>query len=122
VHHPESPFVAARFDHRQHVRFAWAAQRESPGIPGGDVVAREIAEFAAMRAPGLYHETLTRFWVELVQHTISRCSNAADFELLVQEFPLLLDKRAPAHHYSQPLLQSDQARTAWVTPDLLPMP
>ena len=110
------------FDHRQHVRFAWATQRQAPGTPGADVVAGEIEEFAALRAPGLYHETLTRFWVELVRHAIERSSDADDFELLLRESPLLLDKRAPGHHYSQRLLQSDQSRAAWVAPDLLPMP
>jgi hypothetical protein len=62
--HPEGPFVVRPFDHRQHVRFAWSVLQETPGWAGEEAVADEIRDFAAVAAPGRYHDTLPRFWLD----------------------------------------------------------
>jgi hypothetical protein len=61
--HAEGPFGTHRFGHRQHVRFAWTVLGEHEVEAAERIVTTEISAFAEINAPGLYHETLTRFWV-----------------------------------------------------------
>jgi hypothetical protein len=110
------------FDHRQHVKFAWAVLSELPDEEAATFVAGEIREFADKNAPGRYHETLTRFWVKLVAHTRSVAEESTDFDAHVGDFAVLLDKSAPSKHYSEALLHSAQARSTFVEPDLRPVP
>ena len=122
VHHPEGPFQASRFDHRQHVRFAWSVLTEVPGPVGASIVADEIRDFAAVRAPGRYHETITQFWLRLVEHTIQHAREADEFDQLLIDFPILTDATAPLHHWSREALWSAHARTEFLAPDLVPLP
>ncbi len=110
------------FDHRQHVKFAWAVLGELPVEEAASVVAGEIREFADRNAPGRYHETLTRFWVELVSHTRSVAGQSKDFDAHVEDFAVLMDKSAPRRHYSDAFLHSARARSTFVEPDLRPVP
>jgi hypothetical protein len=122
VHHEEGPFRQSRFDHRQHVRFAWAVLGECGAERAERVVTEEIRSFADVNAPGRYHETLTRFWLRLVAHTRAHGSLDEDFDHHVERFPILMDKRAPSKHYTAVLLGSDTARAEFVEPDLVPLP
>ena len=110
AHHREGPFVAEPFDHRQHLRFAWSVLAEAPGPLGETIVSEEFRDFAAVAAPGRYHETLTRFWVRLVEHTVEQARYPNDFDQLLVDFPILVDCRAPLRHWSRDTLWSDRAR------------
>jgi hypothetical protein len=122
VDHPEGLFRATPFDHRQHVKFAWTVLSERPLGEAQAVVADEISRFAAINAPGLYHETLTQFWVRLVAHTREHSRPGTDFDTHVARFPILSDKSAAAKHYSRQLLDTPEARNRFLSPDLLPLP
>jgi hypothetical protein len=117
----EGPFRAVPFDHRQHVKFAWTALCEHPVGEAEDLVADEISRFAAVHAPGKYHDTLTRFWVRLVAHTRS-VDGGDDFDAHMSRFPVLADRRAPWRHYAESTLAAPAARNGFVEPDLRPMP
>ncbi len=119
--HPQGPFCQQTFDHRQHVKFAWTAVREQGADQAERVVSDEIRDFAALHAPGKYHQTMTSFWVRLVAHTLE-VADPGDFDQQVARFPFLLDKRAAWRHYSDTVLMSDQARAQFVPPDVLPVP
>lgn len=120
--HPEGPWEQPVFDHRQHIKFAWTVLGELPIESATTVVADEIRAFAEINAPGRYHETLTRFWVNLVAHTRSVEDGGSDFSTQLARHPVLLDKHAPEKHYSGALLGSPQARSTFIEPDLRPMP
>lgn len=115
--HPEGPFSQARFDHRQHVKFAWTAVRELGSTGAEALVSKEIHDFAAEKAPGKYHQTMTSFWVRLVAHTL-KADASGDFDEHLARFPILLDKTACSRHYSAELLSSSDARVRLVAPDL----
>ncbi len=110
------------FDHRQHVKFAWVVLGELPLEEAAKIIADEIREFADSNAPGRYHETLTHFWVRLVDHTRSVTGDSTDFDAHVGDFAVLMDKSAPRKHYSEALLNSPRARSTFVDPDLRPVP
>ena len=69
--HPEGPWRQSAFDHRQHVKFAWTVLGELSVEAARKTVADEIRAFADIHAAGRFHNTLTRFWVDLVAHTRS---------------------------------------------------
>lgn len=119
--HREGPFLQEKFDHRQHVKFAWTVLHERGPLEAQAAVSDEIRRFAAIRAPGKYHETLTAFWVTLVAHTVS-INDEPDFDRHLAQFPILVDKRAPWRHYSEELLATSAAREAVVLPDRVPLP
>jgi hypothetical protein len=69
-----------------------------------------------------YHETMTGFWMRMVQNFLFRegsgCSFPAFLNRLLEECP---SKDVVYEYYSRDLLQSDQARSNWVEPDLKPI-
>jgi hypothetical protein len=82
-----------------------------------------IRHYAAARgAAAKYHETLTAFWVRLVAHCVSVRPELDDFDAFLSAFPLLEDKTIAERHWSSAALWSDAARTAWLEPDLRPLP
>jgi hypothetical protein len=122
MHHADGPFHNDRFGHRQHVRFAWTVLSQHGTEAAERIITDEISAFAEINAPGLYHETLTRFWVRLVAHTRVHDAGDNDFDRHVERFPILMDKRAPWNHYSAEVLQSATARTTYLAPDIRPVP
>ncbi|MBW4602496.1 MAG: hypothetical protein KME29_23755 [Calothrix sp. FI2-JRJ7] len=66
-----------------------------------------------------YHETITLFWIQIVQDFIS----VAEEKLILQLANELVSKyhpNLPLQYYSRELLMSWQARVNWVEPDLKP--
>ena len=111
----------APFRHRDHLRLAWLAVRgtEDPERTVGDAIARYAA---AHGAAAKYHETLTVFWVRLVEHCARVRPELGDFDAFLAAFPLLLDTSLADRHWSGDVLWSAEARTRWREPDLLPLP
>jgi hypothetical protein len=66
-----------------------------------------------------YHETLTRFYVVVIDRFLANADRAMDLDELAQ---MLIeahgDRRLPLHHYSEGRLFSAAARCSWVEPDL----
>jgi hypothetical protein len=120
--HREGPFHRRLFDHRQHVMFAWRVLDESSAGEAAQIVGTEIRKYAAMHAPGKYHETMTQFWVLLVAHTRAQANASGDFEEHLARFAMLINAGAHKHHYSPAVLASERARREFVEPDLLPLP
>jgi hypothetical protein len=66
-----------------------------------------------------YHETLTRFYVTVIDRFLSTADRSADMDALAQQLIALHgDRRLPLHHYSESRLFSPVARRSWVEPDL----
>ena len=75
---------------------------------------------AAHGAPGKYHETITLFWILLIQHAITLTPDMDDFDAFLAQHDHLGDTGLLKRHYSAELLKS--SREAWAAPDLLPLP
>jgi hypothetical protein len=84
---------------------------------------KRIRAFAAHHGAGnLYHETLTTFWMRLLDHVAAK----ADVELpLFQRINSIVARwgsSAPVEaHYSRELIKSKAAREGWIPPDRLPL-
>ncbi len=69
--------------------------------------------------PEKYHETLTVFWVRLVQNVLKQMDQQTTMvEMANAVLELLADPRVVFEFYSETNLLSPEARLAWVAPDL----
>jgi hypothetical protein len=71
----------------------------------------------------LYHETLTTFWMRLLDHVVAQ--NHYQEVPLWRRINLIVARwgtAAPVEaHYSRELIKSKAAREGWVSPDRLPL-
>lgn len=112
-----------QFHHRDHLRLAWLLVRRLGPEQGGIAIAQGIQRFAASHghAPR-YHETMTQFWIHIVDHMVRARPDVVDFDTFLNTFPQLLDKSLPFRHWSRERMGSAEARARWVQPDLLALP
>ena len=110
------------FGHRQHLEAAVQAV-DRFGVAAGELVIRGVLKATAARdgAPDKYHDTVTRFWVQLVAHTM-RTTGSDDLDSLIDACPPLIQKESLAAHWSRQALGSTEARSGWRDPDLEPLP
>ncbi|MCP3104096.1 hypothetical protein LZ198_35020 [Myxococcus sp. K15C18031901] len=112
-----------RFRHREHVRLAWLCIR-AHGVEAGHAKVRDLIQryAAALGATGKYHETQTRAWVLLVGAAVAAAPTGETFADFLGRSPELLEGRLLARYYRKETLDSPQARTGWVAPDVAPLP
>ncbi|OKJ15749.1 hypothetical protein [Kitasatospora sp. CB01950] len=114
--------TSGKFGHREHVHLTWLAVRRF-GMPAAVGLVsdgiRRTARYAG--APQKYHATVSRAWVELVDHHAAEHGDD-DFAAFADNHPVLLDKRLLTRFYRPTTLAGAQARTGWVEPDLAPFP
>jgi hypothetical protein len=66
-----------------------------------------------------YHETLTRFFITVVESFIATCDPSRPLHALAEElWDRFGDRDLPYAYYSRELLSSWEARTSWIAPDL----
>jgi hypothetical protein len=108
------------FDHRAHVRVAWVYLKEAPSVAEALPRMREAIKYfaAAAGASQKYHETITVLWMRLLDDVKGRVGPDAELADVLRDFPSLADKDLPLKYYSRERLFSDEARGAWVAPDL----
>lgn len=115
----------AEFDHRAHVRLAYVYLVTEPTPADAHLAMRRaIQGFLAHHGvePTKYHETITRAWVMAVRHFMGDTDRAESADDFITQNPRLLDSGIMLSHYSAGVLFSDEARRAFVDPDLEPIP
>jgi hypothetical protein len=126
--------AAAEFTHAAHIAVALSYLAESPPDQALSKMRESIRAFAAYHNVGnLYHETLTTFWMRLLDH-VGRTYSVAEpdengrradlplwrrINLIVARWGNSLPVQA---HYSRKLIASDRARKNYVPPDRSPLP
>jgi len=109
-------------DHRAHLRFAWAVLDEADDVDDAiRVVSLTIRHMTELEGnPSKYHETVTGFWIRLMAHLRETYPDPKNVEQLVERYPAVLDPSLANRHWSN--LDSAEARTAWVEPNLIQLP
>lgn len=70
-----------------------------------------------------YHETITRFYVILIDRFVAAADASPDIDELAEDLIARLGFRGlPLDYYSPDRLFSVEARRAWLAPDLAPLP
>lgn len=117
----------AEWTHHAHLRAGlWHVVEHGPFV-ALDLLRERISAYnesvgTANTDTSGYHETLTRFYVVVIDRFLSTADRTlaidALAEGLIAEYG---DRRLPLHHYSEKRLFSTVARRAWIEPDLRPI-
>ena len=71
---------------------------------------------------GGYHETLTRFYIWVVQRFLDSADlTRPAFELANELYERYGDRALPLQYYTKERIESWEARTQWLAPDLKPL-
>ena len=107
------------FHHRDHLAVAVVYLYAGDFTSAIERMRASLTRFAAHHGvSGLYHETLTCFWVQQVEKRLDRTICLQESVRKVQE--QLANKDLPFVYYSRELLKSLEARKTLLQPDLEP--
>jgi hypothetical protein len=108
------------FHHRDHLAVVVVYLYASDLETAMDRMRNSLKRFAAYhRVNGLYHETLTRFWIRQVEMRLDRGQSLRDSVRSIQE--QLSDKNMAFEYYSRERIDSKEAKEKWIEPDLKPL-
>lgn len=111
------------WNHRAHLAYALHLLLEHPG-DGGERIRAGILRYNRVQQieqtlTGGYHETLTRFYIRVVERFVASADRARGLADLTDElYARYGDRELPYRYYSRERLQSWEARTRWVEPDI----
>jgi len=105
------------FHHRDHLAVAVVYLYSADIKAAMDRMRASLKRFAAHHGvTGLYHETLTRFWLKQVKKILDRSECLSESVRRVRE--QLNDKSLVFNYYSRKRIDSKEARETWRKPDL----
>ena len=105
------------FHHCDHLAVAVAYLYSADLETAMDRMRTSLKRFAALHGvSGLYHETLTRFWLQQVEQRLDRGRCLRDSVKSIQD--QLSDKDLAFEYYSRERINSQEAREKWIKPDL----
>ena len=118
-------FPVAEFDHRAHIRLAYVYLAGNSADESVHLVRDALT--ALLRHAGVdpaqkYHETLTEAWVLAVNHFMQNTDDSQSADDFIEKNTVMLDSKIMMTHYSAEILFSEEARKAFVEPDLDPIP
>ncbi|MEP4485506.1 MAG: hypothetical protein ABJ013_07760 [Halioglobus sp.] len=118
-------FPVAEFDHKAHIRLAYVYLAENSTVETVHLVRDTLT--ALLRHAGVdpsqkYHETLTEAWVLAVSHFMRNTDDSQSADDFIKKNTAMLDSKIMMTHYSPEILFSDEARKAFVEPNLDPIP
>jgi len=114
----------AQFNHRAHIRLAYAYLAENTSEAALEHMRRALRAFLQHHGvpPSKYHETLTHAWILAVRHVMERSPASSSAAAFIDVNPDLLDTEIMMTHYSTDLLFSAEARAQFIEPDVEAIP
>ena len=115
---------AAEFTHAAHIAVAVSYLARYLPDEAFHRMRENVRTFAAHHgATGLYHETLTTFWMRLLEHVLANEDPNVPLWQRINKIVAVWTTRRPIDaHYAPETINSAQARAEWVAPDRLPLP
>ena len=109
------------FDHGEHVRLAWLHVTRLPLLEAIRIQCEGLQRLtAALGVPDKFHATITVAWVLLVHDRVAAGGAGQGWPAFREANPDLFAKGGAVlrRHYSPAILGSNEARAAFVPPDL----
>src|SRR5260370_21228231 len=111
----------AEFRHYQHLAVALWYVSHMPYDEACEKLKRGIQRLAASYGKTGYHETITEFWLRTVREFLSSRRSLGSLSALTNQLiERYADKNLIFDYYSRGALDSQEARTGSVEPDLKP--
>lgn len=123
----ERTLPKSEWTHEAHLRVGlWHVMHHGPAaaleLLRGRISAYNVSVGTLNTDTSGYHETMTRFYVMIIDRFLSGEDRAADLDQLASRLIAALgDRRLPLRYYSEQRLFSVVARRSWVEPDLRPI-
>jgi hypothetical protein len=116
-------FAPDEFKHRLHLTVALVYLLDSPYHVALERMRRGLGRFVKHhRLSGVYHETLTVFWMRRVLAFAERAGRGRGLAELANELSDGCgDPRVVFDYYTRERLESDKARAYWLDSDLKPL-
>lgn len=116
-------FEPGEFGHRRHLTVALLYLLESGYAGGLERMRSGLHRFVGRHGlAGVYHETLTVFWVRRVRAFVEQSDTTRGLAALANELArACADSRLASEYYSKARLESDKARAYWLDSDLKPL-
>ena len=112
------------FHHKEHIRLAYILLVQNDIDTAYLNLKRMLQRYLEHNAvpSEKYHVTMTRAWLLAVLHFMYKSAGSVSSEDFISQNDILLDTEIMFSHYSRELLLSDEARMAFVEPDLERIP
>jgi hypothetical protein len=108
-------FAPSEFHHRDHLAVCVVYLYGGDMETAMDRMRSSLLRFTAHHNVKGYHETITRFWMRLVEQRLDRQVCLAESVRQIQEaFP---DKNIIFRYYTKDVLSSADAKQRWIEPD-----
>ena len=112
----------AKFHHADHIRLAWLCVQRYGACDAETKLLDGIRKFAQKAGvPQKFMHTTTIAWTRLVTAAQTSTPATINFSKWIQLHPALLDRNLLARYYSLGRLETQEARSGWVEPDLAPL-
>jgi hypothetical protein len=120
----DATIPATEFTHVAHIAVALSYLNRLPPDKALERMRVKIRDFAAHHGvTGLYHETLTMFWMKLLDHVGANYDVDLPLHQRINSIVARWGTRAPVDaHYTREVIASKAARESWIPPDRLPLP
>lgn len=114
----------SQFTHAAHMAVALSYLDKWPLAAALARMREKLFQFTAHNhLVDLYHETLTTFWMRLLDHVAQNHYQQVPLWRRINLIVARWGTAAPVQaHYSHELIKSKVARAEWVPPDRLPLP
>jgi len=110
------------FYHADHIRLAWIYVTRHGARAAEERLLAGIRKMANhVGAPQKFLYTTTVAWTKLVAAAQDQSAKGKSFSEWAQLHPELLEKNFLAKYYSPGRLETPEARSGWVEPDLAPL-
>lgn len=109
------------FDHHEHVRLAWLHVTRLPLLEAIRIQCTGLQRLtAALGVPDKFHATITVAWVLLVHDRVAATGAGTSWSTFREANPDLFEPGGAVlrRHYSAAILGSNEARGAFLPPDL----
>ncbi|MCA1592346.1 MAG: hypothetical protein LC754_06795 [Acidobacteria bacterium] len=117
-------FTPSEFGHRPHLTVSLSYLLRFSEGEALRHMRRSIHGFIAHHGidPHIYHETMTVFWMKRVNAFVGQSDASRPlYELANELIESCGNARLIFDYYSRELIESEEARTKWVEPDLKPL-
>jgi hypothetical protein len=114
-------YALTEFTHARHLTVACWYLCAFPHEEALAQMRRGLEKFIAFHGKQGYHETITRFWMELLGNYLCGCAKETVVNRVNGALRRFASKDVVYQYYSRDLVTSDEAKAAWIDPDLSPI-